>query len=223
MESQKTSRWRFRLQGISYKKVFLPLGVLVIALDQLSKLWVRETLAPYASVPVEGFLRISHVVNRGLIFGIDVPAAIGLLLPTAAMAVALFLYWRYVPLNSRLLGLAMGLFVGGCLSNMVDRIALGGVTDIIDINVSDSIGRLVFNVADLCCMAGIIVFDVFLIRLRLVRVPKRQYLLSYLWRSFVAVERSRSQAGQWWKPAFLRPGNEGTAIETSSGTGSTAL
>jgi hypothetical protein len=99
----------------------------------------------------------------------------------------------------------MGLFVGGCLGNVIDRIALGGVTDIIDVNVSAGFGGLVFNVADLSCLAGIVVFSAFLIRLRFATIPKGQYMIPYLWRSLVEAERRRSRTGQWWKPAPMKP------------------
>ncbi len=217
MQSQKTSRWRQWLHRASSRRRFILLFVLVMALDQLSKLWVREALPLYNSVPDEGFLRISHVINTGMVLGIEAPFAVGLLLPLGILGLVLFLSWRYFPLNSRVLDTAMGFFVGGCVGNIADRMLLGGVTDIIDVNLSAAIGRLVFNVADLACLAGIIMFDVYLIRLRLRRIPRKQSLISYFWTSFVAVERSRSQAGQWWKPAFLRSENKEPAMENPSG------
>ena len=219
MRSQKTSQCRQWLHRISCRKAFILLFVLVMLLDQLSKLWVREALPLYASAPEEGFLRISHVINTGMLLGIEAPFAVGLLLPLGILGTVLFLSWRYFPLNSRVLDVAMGFFVGGCVGNLADRLLLGGVTDIIDVNLSASIGRLVFNVADLACLAGIAMFDVYLIRLRLKRIPRQQGLLSYFWTSFVAVERSRSQEGQWWKPAFLRPESKAPAFETTSGPG----
>ncbi len=193
-----------RLQRLNCKRVALPLGALVLVLDQLTKLLVRETLPPYATTPQEGFLRISHVVNPGIMFGLGADTAGLVLLPVAAAAITSFVYWRYVPQNSRLLGVAMGLFVGGCLGNVIDRMALGGVTDFIDLNVSAGFGRVVFNVADVCCLAGIIVFSVFLIRLRFVVIPKEQYMIPYLWRGLAEAERRRSRSGEWWKPAPIR-------------------
>lgn len=217
MQSQKGNRRRQWLHRISSRKTFLLLFVLVILADQVSKLWVRQALPLYASVPEEGFLRISHVINTGMVLGIEAPFAVGLLLPLGVLGMLLFLAWRYFPPHSRELDLAMGFFVGGCVGNIVDRLLIGGVTDIIDVSLSPAIGRLVFNAADLACLAGIIMFDVCLIRLRLHRIPRRQSLLNYFWTSIIAIERSRSQAGQWWKPAFLRPESKEPAIETPSG------
>ena len=99
----------------------------------------------------------------------------------------------------------MGLFVGGCLGNVIDRTVIGGVTDFIDISLSASFGSVVFNLADLCCLTGLVVFSVFLIRLRFVMIPRAQYLIPYLWRRLVEAERRRWQTGQWWKPAPMKP------------------
>ncbi len=232
MQCEERGRRRQWLQRISSRRTFILLFVLVMLADQLSKLWARQALPLYASAPEEGFLRISHVVNTGMLLGIEAPFAVGLLLPLGILGLLLLLAWRYLPPNSRALDVGLGLFVGGCAGNILDRIFVGGVTDIIDVslsaralqgikstrdNLSAAIGRLVFNVADLACLAGIIMFDVCLIRLRLRRIPRRQSLVNYLWTSIIAVERSRSQAGQWWKPAFLRPEEKPTVIETPSG------
>ncbi len=217
MQCEERGRRRQWLQRISSRRTFILLFVLVMLADQLSKLWARQALPLYASAPEEGFLRISHVVNTGMLLGIEAPFAVGLLLPLGILGLLLLLAWRYLPPNSRALDVGLGLFVGGCAGNILDRIFVGGVTDIIDVSLSAGIGRLVFNVADLACLAGIIMFDVCLIRLRLRRIPRRQSLVNYLWTSIIAVERSRSQAGQWWKPAFLRPEEKPTVIETPSG------
>ncbi len=217
MQAQHKSWRRQWLHRISSRRTFILLFVLVMLTDQLSKLWVRQALPLYGSAPEEGFLRISHVINTGMVLGIRAPFAVGLLLPLGMLGLLLFLAWRYFPPNSRALDVAMGFFIGGCVGNIADRLLLGGVTDIIDMNLSAAIGRLVFNVADLACLAGIIMFDVCLIRLRLRRIPRQQSLLNYFWTGIIAVERSRSQAGQWWKPAFLRPEEKPTVIETPSG------
>ena len=211
-----------RLRGINCKKVAVPLAVLVLALDQLSKLWVREALPLGASTPREGFLRISHVANPGIMFGLGAHTTGLLLLPMAAAVVTSFIYWRYVPLKSKLLGVAMGLFVGGCLGNVLDRMALGSVTDFIDVNVSAGFGRLVFNVADLSCLAGIVVFSAFLIRLRFVVIPKGEYIIPYLWRRLVEAERRRWQTGQWWKPAPMKPQYGQSVLHSSPDKGSAA-
>lgn len=217
MQSQLTSGWRWWLHRIICRKSFILLFVLVMLLDQLSKLWVREALPLYGSAPEEGFIRISHVINTGMVLGLDAPFAVGLLLPLGMLAVVLFLSWRYFPLNSRVLDTGLGFFVGGCVGNIVDRVFFGGVTDIIDVSLLAGIGRLVFNVADLACLAGILVFDVYLIRLRLRRIPRKQSLVSYFWAGMLAVERSRAQAGQWWKPAIFRPEGKDSALGTPSG------
>lgn len=211
MQGQGMGGWRWWLHTIWRRKTFIILFVLVMLADQLSKFWVRQALPLYASVPEEGPLRISHVTNNGMVLGMAAPSAVRLLLPLLVLGVLLFLSWRYFPSNSRVLNVALGLFVGGCVGNLVDRVFLGGVTDMIDVSLPAISSRLVLNVADLACLAGILMFDVYVIRLRLRRIPRKQSLLAYLWAGIVAVERSRSKAGQWWKPAVFRPEGKGSA------------
>jgi len=49
-------------------------GMLVLlALDQFSKIWVRETIPLYEMTPlVPNFLDLTHVQNRGVIHGTDI-------------------------------------------------------------------------------------------------------------------------------------------------------
>ena len=72
----------------------------VLTADQLSKLWVRENLALGESIPREGILRLTHVTNSGIIFGIGMPAAVSLILPLVVLGAALFLYYRYGLFNN---------------------------------------------------------------------------------------------------------------------------
>ena len=195
---------RYRPEWIDGKKASVFLAAIVLAVDQLSKLWVERALPQYQSVPSSGIMRITHVVNSDFVLGIGAPYAVKIVLPLAAMAAACFLYWRYIPHRSRAMCLAMGLLIGGGLGNLLDRALMGGVTDFIDLGVSHNVGRLIFNIADICCIAGIIVIDFVIIRLRLVHVPRRQHLLSYVWNAVVTMERSRP-ARRWWKPVSRRP------------------
>jgi signal peptidase II len=143
----------------------------VLTADQLSKLWVRENLALGESIPREGILRLTHVTNSGIIFGIGMPAAVSLILPLVVVGVALFLYYRYSLFNNSLINAAMGFFFGGSLGNLVDRLFFGHVTDFVDIHW----GRFqwpTFNLADMAILLGTLLFIVFIFRLRLRKTPK---------------------------------------------------
>ena len=53
-------------------KIFIP-SFIVVFLDQLSKLWIKNNIEVWNSVEILGsFLRFSHVKNTGIAFGISV-------------------------------------------------------------------------------------------------------------------------------------------------------
>ena len=140
------------------------LGLVALELDQLTKLLVRETLLPGESIPHEARLRLTHVVNPGILFGAPASPLVSLLLPLAMILVSLAIYWKFRKPSSTLLSTGTGLFIGGTLGNLIDRIIHGHVTDFIEVVSSAGDASMVFNLADLCIIAGIIVLEAFMIR-----------------------------------------------------------
>ena len=140
------------------------LGLVALELDQLTKLAVRETLLPGEAIPHDARLRITNVVNPGILFGAPASPLVSLLLPLGMILVVLGLYWRLHRSGSALLNVGTGLFVGGTLGNLLDRIIYGHVTDFVEVVTFGGYVRTIFNLADLCIIAGIITLEVFLIR-----------------------------------------------------------
>jgi len=139
-------------------------ALLALEADQLSKLLVRESLTLGEAVPQEAWLRLTYVVNPGIFLGLPASPMISMVLPAAMILATLILYWRLERTNDVLLNLGTGLFIGGSLGNLVDRIAYGGVTDFVELITSGGKVSTVFNVADLCAVLGILMLEVFLIR-----------------------------------------------------------
>ncbi len=145
-------------QGKWRNVVFFLTALLVVAADQLSKVWIRSNLATGESLPETGLFRLTHVHNTGGVFGLfpdqsfplTVVALIGVVV---LLLVALFIYRRFPFLDNRLGKLALGLILGGTLGNLIDRLRLGYVTDFIDIGVWP-----VFNIADSAITIGVIIF-----------------------------------------------------------------
>jgi signal peptidase II len=140
------------------------LMLVALVLDQLTKLLVRETLLPGESIPHDARFRITHVVNPGILFGAPASPLVSLLLPLAMILVALGLYWRFRRPESTLLNVGTGLFVGGTIGNLLDRIIYGHVTDFVEVVSSGGDVSTVFNLADMCIIVGIIILEAFLIR-----------------------------------------------------------
>jgi signal peptidase II len=87
------------------------------------------------------------VENEGIAFGML--QGFGALLAPVAVIIA-FATWLYSyrnPKESSWTHLAMGLLSGGAIGNLIDRLALGKVTDMFSIRVFEF---PVFNVADSC-------------------------------------------------------------------------
>ena len=134
------------------------LALLVIILDQLSKLWVLEVfrLPERGSVELLPILSLSMVWNRGVSFGLFQADDAGRWILAAfslAVAAALALWARRV--DRPVLATALGLVIGGAIGNLIDRVRLGAVADFIDVS---GLGFFpwVFNVADSAISVGVI-------------------------------------------------------------------
>ena len=144
------------LQGKWRNMVFFMTALLVVAADQLSKLWIRSSLAIGESLLEVGFFRLTHVHNTGAVFGLfqgqsfllTIIALVGV---TALLLYAFLFHHKFPFLDNRLGKLALGLVLGGTVGNLVDRIYLGYVTDFIDFNFWAA-----FNIADSAIVVGII-------------------------------------------------------------------
>jgi signal peptidase II len=131
---------------------------LVVAADQLTKVLIRSHLAVGESLPVTGWLSLTHASNTGAAFGIfqgqSFPLTmVGLVGICVLLLYAFFLYRRLPFLNSALSEVALGLILGGTIGNLIDRLRLGYVTDFIDFHFWPA-----FNVADSAIVVGALIF-----------------------------------------------------------------
>jgi signal peptidase II len=146
----------FRATLSSALKVFtngLFLGFLLasILVDQLSKLFVRDSLYLGEIVPVIAPLKIHYVTNTGALFGLFQGQA-GILLLLSTLGVLLLLFF-YVKSEEHTPGhmVCMGLILGGAIGNQIDRFFLNHVTDFIEIQGYPWI----FNIADAAVVIGV--------------------------------------------------------------------
>jgi signal peptidase II len=138
--------------------VFFLVALLIAAVDQLSKLWIRNLLPEGHSLPVTAFFRLSHVHNTGGVFGLfqgqSLPLTIVAFIGVAVLLVyALFIYRRFPFSDGMLAKSALGLVLGGTIGNLIDRLSLGYVVDFIDFGFWPA-----FNVADSAVVIGVILF-----------------------------------------------------------------
>ncbi len=143
------------------KKLVLPAIVAtVLALDQVSKSWVVAHMGLGESREVASWLApifsLTYVTNTGIVFGLFQGMG-DILLVVALIAVgAILLYYRHLPPGPLVLHIALGLQLGGALGNLVDRLTRGAVVDFIDLNFWPLHHWPIFNVADTCIVAGVV-------------------------------------------------------------------
>ena len=134
-------------------------AVFGLLFDQASKLYLLGpfALAEKGRVVVTPFLDLVLVWNRGVSYGLlqqDSEAGRWLLVAVGLAGSALFAWWLWRA--ERLIqALALGLIIGGALSNVIDRLAYGAVADFFLLHVG-SFEWYVFNLADAWIVAGVV-------------------------------------------------------------------
>jgi signal peptidase II len=148
--------------------MWLPLGVVAISLDQLTKGWIQRNVALHESITVLPVLDIIHARNSGAAFSFLAGAGGWQRWFFTALAVvvsaAILLYLR--KLDGRLQKLqsfGLVLIASGALGNVIDRIRHGHVVDFIAAHWNTAYFPA-FNVADSCISvgAGLLVLDALL-------------------------------------------------------------
>ena len=141
-----------------YKKLIIPILLITLSIDQLTKYLVTQNLAIYQSWPTDGIFRITYVTNTGTAFGLLQNQAT--FLTIGSFIAIFFLYYLYKNFifENKLLNVAVGLQLGGAIGNLIDRLRLGFVIDFIDIGWWP-----VFNIADSSIIIGITIISIFII------------------------------------------------------------
>jgi signal peptidase II len=146
------------------------ISVLVIALDRVTKLYIRSHLTEVDSISIiPGLFRVVHTENPGAALGIladSNPVLRAVVLVGISSLVLVFvagtLLKRSVGPSQWVPRLALALILGGAVGNLYDRVFRGMVTDFLEI-YSGGWSFPAFNVADSAITAGAILLLVELI------------------------------------------------------------
>ncbi|MCH8327647.1 MAG: signal peptidase II [Candidatus Marinimicrobia bacterium] len=140
----------------------LSASVVVVALDQLTKYFVRQNFALYESVSVLGsFFRLTYVENSGIVFGIGVGNALPLFTFFSLVATALILYFIFRErFSSVRLRLALAVVLGGAVGNAIDRVLWSQVADFFDFGIG-TYRFYIFNIADMAVTVGVALYLLF--------------------------------------------------------------
>ena len=122
----------------------------VVALDQMTKAWVRATVAPHEKINVFFLLDITRVKNTGVAFG-ALSGSGALVFVAVLVAMAGLLAYFAAHITDWGLWLPVGMVFGGALGNLADRVRIDGVTDFIDPALWPA-----FNLADMAIVLGVL-------------------------------------------------------------------
>jgi len=146
-------------QNHAMRKYHFLIAVVVLLLDRLAKWTVSVNIPLHDSISVlPGFLRLTHVQNRGAAFGLfaespsEWKSFVLVMFSVVALAIVCFLLWK----NSHVMsstGFGLALILGGALGNLWDRLVSGHVVDFLDIYVGNYHWPA-FNLADSAIVVG---------------------------------------------------------------------
>ena len=134
-----------------------------IAIDQISKVVVRNTIDPTERIKVIGdFFQMMNVENTGAFLGMgsDMNPTLKLIFLLIIPVIVLGYLVYYILTNKeldKLSVIALSCIAGGGIANVFDRIAFGSVTDFFYLYLNDTLRTGIFNVADMSVSFGMIV------------------------------------------------------------------
>jgi signal peptidase II len=127
-------------------------AIAAIIADQATKHVVSSTLSLDDSVHVVGPLSIHHVQNSGIAFGLFSSATAVVTIVTSVAIIWMIVFFARSGSRHPVLPAALGLLIGGSLSNLFDRVRLHHVTDFIDLKWWPA-----FNLADSFIVIGVVI------------------------------------------------------------------
>ena len=142
------------------KLLALATAAVVLALDLLTKWWVKNSAWLHYHKVIDGFFTIHYVRNEGIAFGLfhDNPSAwkpVILSLLAVAAAIMVLYYIRTSTPEEKGVQLFLGLLLGGILGNFSDRLWRGYVVDFLEFHWQDRFAWPTFNLADAAITCGV--------------------------------------------------------------------
>lgn len=141
--------------------VLLFWGGFLIAIDQITKLWIHTNYQLGESTQViPGFFNITYVRNFGAAFGFLAESHPSfreyffLAMPPIAVVIILMIL-RTVPNSDKWQIFALGSVFGGAIGNYIDRIRFRYVIDFLDFHIKEKYTWPAFNLADSAIVGGV--------------------------------------------------------------------
>lgn len=132
----------------------------IIALDQLTKYLIKVNLAFNETIDIiQGIFSVTYRTNTGIGFGLLQGLNIPLMVVSSIIILLMGYFYYKLDKKETLMRFPLGLIISGALSNLVDRIIQGSVTDFIYVH-----GWPAFNVADSAISIGAVMLIIMHIR-----------------------------------------------------------
>jgi signal peptidase II len=126
------------------------IAVTAVVADQVTKHVVVANLSLGERLHVLGPFSIRRLQNSGIAFGLFAHATAGVIALTAIAIAWMLAYFARSGARHPVLPVALGLVIGGSVSNLADRVRLGFVTDFLDFRYWPA-----FNLADSFIVIGV--------------------------------------------------------------------
>ncbi len=134
----------------------------IIVLDQLSKVLIRENIDQYSEIKLIGeYFILTNVENSGAFLGMGsdfspfIKMMFLLILPIIILTCIMIYVYRDKEIDKiSLIGFCF--IIGGGIANIYDRIIYGSVTDFLFIDLGGIFKTGIFNIADLSVTTGMI-------------------------------------------------------------------
>ena len=148
------------------KTILILIGVILggIGIDQLTKIIVSCNMELYESISViPKTFNITYIQNRGAAFGMLSNHRWVFMVVSMLAIIGMCVYLFRFSKEGMFFKVGLALIISGGIGNMIDRIFLGYVVDMIEATFIDTLfgwSFAIFNVADsfVCVGAGIVIF-----------------------------------------------------------------
>ena len=140
---------------------------LSIALDQISKIWVRNNFDSYIENSIIGdIFTLIKVENTGAFLGMgsELSETLRILLLIVLPIIVLISITIYTYIDKTLDKISIigfSLIIGGGIGNIFDRIVYGSVTDFLYLDFGGIFKTGIFNIADLSVTTGMILILIY--------------------------------------------------------------
>ena len=142
----------------------LVLTVIILILDQGTKIWAARFLSSRPLILIPGVLELTYIENKGAVWGLMQGWRIVFLLATFIFLCVIILFYIKKHNNMSILTrIIVSLLFSGAVGNLIDRVFLGYVRDMIYFSL---INFPVFNIADsaITIAACLLVIETFFVK-----------------------------------------------------------